>query len=210
MKPDKIPGYFPKYSPSPTHFQDPGLNSMPCSSDMLPLTVPVISVFLLPTSPAIRHQQGQRALIPIKVQVWRVIIGVIQAGTSDVELQKEEAQLSPVWDLQVNPDDQFLPVSLAEFTVKTTWTKASCYTVPQPHPKWSQMITGWECMATSGETYQSCKTCSLLKRESIFTCPWRAPQSWSKVEPWRRALLKDLFKTPTWHSYTMFLNVIPI
>lgn len=102
-----IYGYFPKCSPSPTHVPAPGPNSMLYLSDMLPLS-PSISVFLLPILPAIRHQQGQRTLIPIKVQVWWVIIWVIQAGTSDVELQKEEAQLSPVWDSHVNQDDQFL------------------------------------------------------------------------------------------------------
>lgn len=36
-----ISGYFPKYSPSPTHVSAPGPNSTPCLSDMLPLTVPV-------------------------------------------------------------------------------------------------------------------------------------------------------------------------
>lgn len=80
-----ISGYFPKHSPSLTHVPAPGPNSMPCLSGILPPTIPA-SLLLLPTSPAIRHQQGQRALIPIKVQVWRVIIWVIQAGTSDVEL----------------------------------------------------------------------------------------------------------------------------
>lgn len=45
-------------------------------------------------------------------------------------------------------------------------------------------------MAGSGETYQSCKTCSLKGGWSIFTCPWRVPQSLSKVEPWRRTFLK--------------------
>lgn len=63
----------------------------------------------------------------------------------------------------MNQNDQFPLVSLVEFTVKTTWTKAFCYAVPPPP---TQMITGaegWECMAGSGETYPSCKTCSLKR-----------------------------------------------
>lgn len=82
-----ISGYFPKYSSSPNHVPAPGPNSVPFwwhdATDC-----PSITVLLLLTLPAIRHQQCQRALIPIKIQVWRLIISVIQAGTSDIELRE--------------------------------------------------------------------------------------------------------------------------
>lgn len=181
-----ISGYFPKYSPSPIHVLAPGLKSMPYLSGMLSPTVPLCLCSFSPPHLPLDINRASGPSFPSRSK----------SGESSSESFKQVPVMLNCRRRRLSCHLSGTPMWIRMASSLWFHWLSSLSKPPEPRPSarlsppLTQMITGtrgWECMAGSGETYQSFKTYSVKRGGNIFTCPWRAPQSWSKVEPWKKS-----------------------